>query len=653
VAVRLKVLANSLGFQAGAALIGLALLFAAGGLYAVSAFQRQLAYDALVNIAGRLELAAEHMHSQGMNYKQNAPRDYPTYYRDVRLYYRDLMAHVATFDQVVDTFMTGDFRGGTPDLMPWIHPRVGAGVEDEIRRLEEIWQDYRRGLFAALGDDSAEPRLEWAAEHVIAEHGPLREAAGSLAAAMEAWAGAEARQVTRGALMLALAPVLVAMILLAALRIKVLSPLRATIQGFQRVAEGDFHRPVNEAGTSEIVELTRRFNALGLRLDLLYRLIDGLQRGNDVEELVQLLSGEFRELLGFDWIGVVFVDEARGRARVDTCWMDGAPQPAQRLTFRLEETLLAEALSSDGPLHVQDMPAEAEANPAYELLRHLVSQGMRACVFLPVTRRSQSPIPAVVVFATRDPQRMDAAQRRFLGNIAELLIQAFGRTARLAEQARLASIGEFASGIAHEVRTPLSTVAMALEHMAKQPLEKRAQQRVDLGIQEAARIRRLLEDILLYAKPLHLQPEPVDVTAAVTALVEEAASQLGPLRIAAADERPRALLDRDRLRQVFDNLTENARQAAPEGSEVLWQVTTDHEAGRVIVSVHNGGEPIPANLLPRITEPFVSHRANGTGLGLAIVRRLVEQQGGEIRITSSHKAGTEVRLSFPLIGPEP
>lgn len=651
--MRLKALITSLGFQTGAALLGLALLFAAGGLYAVSAFQRQLAYDALVNVAGRLELAAEHMHSQGINYKQNAPRDYPTYYRDVRLYYQDLMAHVATFDQVVDTFMTGDFRGGRPGLMPWIHPRVGAGVEEEIRHLEQFWQDYRRGLFAALGDDPSEPRLEWAAEHVIANHGPLREAAGRLAVALGDWAGAEARRVTRGALALALAPVLVALILLAALRIKVLSPLRATMQGFQRVAEGDFCRPVAEAGTTEIVELTRRFNALGLRLDLLYRLIDGLQRGNDLDELVGLLSGEFRELLGFDWIGVVFVDEARVRARVDTCWSDSSPQPDQCLSFRLEDTLLAEALNQDGPLYVQDMAAEAKANPGYELLRHLVGQGMYAGVFLPVTRRSQSPIPAVVVFATRDPGRMDAAHRRFLGNIAELLSQAFGRTARLAEQARLASIGEFASGIAHEVRTPLSTVAMALDHLARQPLEKRAQQRLDLGIQEAARIRRLLEDILLYAKPLHHQPEPVDVTAALAALVKEAAPQFGPLRISVTDARPGALLDRDRLRQVFHNLTENARQAAPPGGEVLWRVSLDRDAGRVILSVHNGGEPIPADLLPRITEPFVSRRANGTGLGLAIVRRLVEQQGGEVAITSSSAAGTEVRLSFPAIRLDP
>lgn len=73
----IRILIGSLGFQMTAAILGLALLFGAGGLYTLGAFQRQLAYDSVVTIAGRLELAAEQMHTQGMNYKQNAPGTIP------------------------------------------------------------------------------------------------------------------------------------------------------------------------------------------------------------------------------------------------------------------------------------------------------------------------------------------------------------------------------------------------------------------------------------------------------------------------------------------------------------------------------------------------------------------------------------------------
>ena len=646
-------LIGSLGFQVTAAILGLALLFGAGGLYTLGTFQRQIAYDSVVTIAGRLELAAGQMQTQAMNYKQNAPRDYPAYYRDLRLYYQDLMGQVGLFDQVVDTFMRGDFRGEMRGLLPWIRPRVGAGVTAAIQELEAVWSGFRAELFQAIGEDLEEPRLEWAAEHIIARHEPIVLAARGLSEALEDWARAEHRRLTQGALALGLAGILVAAALLVTLRLKVLLPLRRTTEGFQRVAAGDFGHRVRETGTAEVQVLTRSFNRLSARLDLLYRLIGGLQRGQDLDALLALLSRDFRDLLGFDWIGVVFADAARSAARIETSWLDGEHRPAEPRLFRLQGTLLAQALSADAPLHIPDTVALERENPTYEFLAHLVALGMHEALFLPLTPRSQSPMPAVVVFAARDPERMDASQRGLLGNSAELLTQAFGRTARFAEQSRLAAIGELASGIAHEVRTPLSTVSMALDYLAAQPLEERVGKRVALAIQEAGRIRRLLEDILLYAKPLRLDLAPADLVATLQDLIAEDRFKPPSPRLRLAADLPRApvLLDGERFRQVFTNLTENARQADPDGTEILWRVLPSEDDRRVRISVHNGGEPIPAELLPRLTEPFVSHRPGGTGLGLAIVRRLVEQHGGETAIRSSREAGTEVRLVFPRLDP--
>ncbi len=446
---------SSLGFQLTAGFLGLVLLFAGAGLYAVGAFQRQLAYDALVEIAGRLELAAEQIHAQAMNYKQNAPRDYPTYYRDVQLYYRDLTTHVATFDQVVDAFMQGDFSHEVPTPLPWMMPRLGTGVTLAIRDLEQTWEDWRGALFEAMGEDTEEPRLEWAAEHVIAEHAVLGDATARLTRALRDWTASEYRKVVQGALGLAVVAVLVALVLLIVLRHRVLAPLRRTIAGFQRVADGDFGHRLPVEGTTEIRDLTGSFNRLSLRLDLLHQLIRRLQQGSDLDELVGFLSGEFRDLLGFDWIGVVFIDDARANAHVQTGWLDGRPQPSDRRLYRLQGTLLESALADAAPLHVADAVARVRENPAYEFLGHLVALGMRDAIFLPLTAQTQTPVPAVVVFATRRPEGFDAARRRLLGNIAQLLTQAFGRTARFAEQGRLAAIGEFASGIAHE-RAPRS-----------------------------------------------------------------------------------------------------------------------------------------------------------------------------------------------------
>jgi signal transduction histidine kinase len=257
----------------------------------------------------------------------------------------------------------------------------------------------------------------------------------------------------------------------------------------------------------------------------------------------------------------------------------------------------------------------------------------------------------VAMFAARDPQRFDAPQRRFLGNIAQLLTHSFGRTARLAEQGRLAAIGEFASGIAHELRTPLTTVSMALDYLTEHAQDGRARRRADLGLQEANRMRRLLEDMLLYAKPLRLTLAPTDLVAALREHIEVYRQTHPQARVRWTTDLASAeiLADADRLRQVFLNLSDNACEAAPAGTEVVWALSASADGDRVLASVHNQGEPIPPELLGRITEPFVSTKSGGAGLGLAIVRRLVEQQGGEIAVRSSAAEGTRVSLAFPRL----
>jgi signal transduction histidine kinase len=240
---------------------------------------------------------------------------------------------------------------------------------------------------------------------------------------------------------------------------------------------------------------------------------------------------------------------------------------------------------------------------------------------------------------------------RLLGNIAQLITHSFGRTVRLAEHARLAAIGELASGIAHELRTPLTTIGLALDHLRRQGLPSGAARRLELAVGESARMRRLLEEILLYAKPLSLRLKRLELCAFVARFVDDNqhfASRRGQKLV--LTDRPRQawiLGDADRMTQVLANLTLNACEAAPEGAVIRWRLSEDGVSGSVTAEVENAGPAIPPEMMDRVMEPFFSTKPSGTGLGLAIVRRLVEAQGGDISIRSSVERGTRVRLSFP------
>jgi len=175
--------------------------------------------------------------------------------------------------------------------------------------------------------------------------------------------------------------------------------------------------------------------------------------------------------------------------------------------------------------------------------------------------------------------------------------------------------------------------------------------RTDIAFHEAQRMARLLEDMLLYAKPLELDLQPLDLGHFVAAFLRSAQRlERKPgqqFRFIGTASGPRILADQDRLTQILLNLARNAAEAAPEASTIDWSVSEQISAGTVCLEVHNSGEPIPPELLPRITDPFVTTRSSGTGLGLSIVKRLANAHGAELQIHSQPVEGTRVRITFP------
>jgi len=646
---------TSLRFQISAAFLLLLSLFTAAGVYTLEAFERQLAYDRVIGIAARLELAAQQLHTQAMNYKQNAPRDYSTYFRDVRLYYQDLMAHVRLFDRVVDRFMSGEFPAPRQGPLPWLQPNISREVANAIDRLELMWAEYRAGLYDALGTDMEEPRLEYAAEHNISNHRPLEQASRTLTEGLQRWSESEHRRIRRIALGALVLSVLLSLLALMTLYFKALAPLKRTIAGFHRVANGDFGHRLAVTGATETRELTESFNQLSERLDLLFQLIGRLQQGNDLDEVIGFLGREFPELLRIDWIGVILASADGTNVRLEASALDGEPEHVGKPLFPLKHTLLEQALQQAVPMHIPNMETTARNHPEYLFLRTLAARGLRDAVFLPLTPQTQTPVPAVVVFASRLPGSYDEEQMRFLGNIAQLTTHSFGRTVRLTEHARLAAIGEFASGIAHELRTPLTTIGMALDHLARLDLADSARKRLSLARGETARMRRLLEEILLYAKPLALNLETIRLQYFLAEFIENqqalATAKRQEIELMDASDEGRILGDADRMRQILSNLTQNACEAAPEGATIRWRICDDQTAGTVTLELHNPGPAIPRELLARIMEPFVSTKQSGTGLGLSIVQRLVETQGGDLEIRSNEDEGTCVTLRFPMLRP--
>ncbi|HEY9644702.1 MAG TPA: ATP-binding protein [Coleofasciculaceae cyanobacterium] len=221
---------------------------------------------------------------------------------------------------------------------------------------------------------------------------------------------------------------------------------------------------------------------------------------------------------------------------------------------------------------------------------------------------------------------------------------------QLAEKEHLAAVGALTASIVHEIRNPLTTLWMWLNYCQHQDLSEAATERLSLALADGDRLQRLLNQVLLYAKPQILQRKELNLNQLVAETLD--AFQHTPVALDRKLEfwhsstQVTLIADPDKLKQVLINLLTNACEAVSDGDSICIRIEPIF-GDRICLQVCNGGTPIPPEQLPKLTEPFYTTKTTGTGLGLAIVQQIVEAHAGAIQIESSETHGTTVTVTLP------
>lgn len=237
-------------------------------------------------------------------------------------------------------------------------------------------------------------------------------------------------------------------------------------------------------------------------------------------------------------------------------------------------------------------------------------------------------------------------------------------TQQLWQTAKLASVGELAASIAHELNNPLGTVVLRIESMlARTPETDPRRRALEIVDQEAKRMGELVANLLQFSRRGDGQISTVDIAQELTKAVELIHHHLRSRLITVVQEftphTPAIFTDRQKLRQVFLNLLTNASDAMSKGGTLTLRVAptnlSDLKPGvdgkpAVLIEFADTGAGIPAEHLERIMEPFFTTKeeGKGTGLGLAICRRVVQEGQGTINISSEAGKGTTVRIVLPV-----
>lgn len=230
-----------------------------------------------------------------------------------------------------------------------------------------------------------------------------------------------------------------------------------------------------------------------------------------------------------------------------------------------------------------------------------------------------------------------------------LLAEAQGRLIR-AE--RLGAIGEATAKVCHEIKNRLVIIGgFSRQLMQRVPEGAKERAKLDIIVEEVSRLESLLAEVSNFSKPSRLELRPVDVndllTRLHTLLGEQLASQGIQLRLSIAPSIPAVLGDSQKLEQVLINLIKNAGEAMPEMGTIT--LAARRESDWVCLEVMDTGEGIPAESLEEIFIPFFTTKKKGSGLGLSVCRKIVQDHGGHIEVTSKPAEGSTFAVLLPVV----
>lgn len=371
--------------------------------------------------------------------------------------------------------------------------------------------------------------------------------------------------------------------------------------------------------------------------------------GQDPEQALQSMAEAITRHLGYDGLAIHMVDEDRLRCRAAR----GLSSSMAGRTRELGEGLVGRVAATARPELVQDLAPPEEIAP----------EGV--CCAMAVPMQVGDMVIGVMEAQAAQTDAFDSealeAFTRLARQVAMVALQAVllaereETVRRLQELDRMRS--EFVAITSHELRTPITSIrgfARTLAERLDEISDEEAREFLSVIDVQSERLARLVNDLLVVsrieARRLEFKLQDVDVTPFLER-VGASFDGKGRVTLGPPDRSVTARFDPDRVEQVLHNLLDNAMKFSSAGSAVVLAATDSDEVLEFTVADHGIG--IPREEIPRIFERFhqlgdpLTREQNGVGLGLYISKRIVDEMGGEIGVSSTVGDGTTFRVRLP------
>jgi PAS domain S-box-containing protein len=440
-------------------------------------------------------------------------------------------------------------------------------------------------------------------------------------------------------------------------------PLNMLTKSAAGISTGDYSGMAHIRRNDELGALSNAFTAMVTRLrdsqlDLERNIRELKDTQEETSKLAAIVESSNDAIIGKTWDGTI------------TSWNKGAEKlygySAEEAVGRSGEILFPPE-NRDEIGAIQERLNRGESLDPFETVR-ISRDGKRIPVFLTISpiRDESGAISGFSTIARDITERKLAEEevlrtnQRLEGTLAELQMKTqelASMTQQLWQASKLATMGELAASVAHELNNPLATLALHAESLLDQlPAGDPKRRSVEVIDQEVERMASLVSNLLLFSRRSHQQISTVNLGEELHNSLDFINYHLRSHKINAATDFPNDLpnvqADRQQLRQVFLNLLTNASDAMPDGGTLTLRARRgilENGASAVVIEFSDTGIGIEPKDLPKLWEPFFTTKpeGKGTGLGLAICRRTVEEHRGTIEIESTPGKGTTVRIILP------
>ena len=437
----------------------------------------------------------------------------------------------------------------------------------------------------------------------------------------------------------------------------------------------------DNSARTEVDEIARHLTEWGDAIDSrlarersIGRLIEDINRGSTLDALLDDIFASFESVIPYDRIGCAIVSE--DETTVTARWARAKYDQARLevgYTAPMAGSSLLTLLKTGEPRVISDLEAYLDRKPESESTRLMVEEGIRSSLTCPLIADGR---PIGVLFFSNceagvyDDEHVELFQQianpvavlvekaRLVSDLAEQREQLAIKNAELSELDALKS--QFVGMVAHDVRNPLASIIMLADHLQTEPAEGRSERLevIDEIRGQAKHLLELVEELLdltkiesgaisLDLKPTELRSFLEDAVRLHTRLAQSKETTITLEEVPAGS----VAADRERLRQVVDNLISNAVKFSPPGSAIQVRAIPDDQDW--LIEVEDQGPGISPSDREQLFVPFAKRSAvptgneSSSGLGLAICKRLVDAHGGEIGARPSADKGSVFWFSIP------